>query len=299
MPRIGLFGGVTIRIRENIVTGNLGRKAAEFIAYLTLYKGVLHRREKLAELIWPDKTEQRSRSSLNTAIWRINGLLESAGLKRHILLDSATHPSIKLELSTDVHVDCHSLQDNVRQSEFAVRDRGELSDDECRALRADLDQYTGMFLEGHDSEWVLRERERLHCLYIRGQTLLMHDLTRQGRYEEALECGRAILASDEMREVVQREVMWLYMMNGQRYEAVLQYRKFRARVKEELGIEPMSETTALYQHILNDDVAMGIAPFDTQTNRSEMATIRGFLQQCERDRASMYLALVHGEPRDI
>ena len=61
----------------------------------------------------------------------------------------------------------------------------------------------------------------------------------------------------------------------------------------------MSETTALYQHILNDDVTTGLAPVDIQTRRAETATIRGFLQQCERDRASMYLALVHREPRDI
>ena len=229
----------------------------------------------------------------------INGLLESTGLKKHILLDSAAHASIKLEFSPQVYIDCHSLQENVRRSELAVRDKGSLSSGERQALRADMNHYAGMFLEGHDSEWVLRERERLHCLYIRGQTLLMHDLTRQGRYEEALECGRAILAGDEMREVVQREVMWLYVMNGQRGEAIAQYRKCHARMKEELGIEPMSETTALYQHILSDNDRMVLPPSDRNMASPDMATIRSFLRQCERNRASMYSALVHRDPREI
>lgn len=293
MLRVGLFGGVTIRFRNSIVPANLGQKALELIAYLTLYKDIPHRREKLAELIWPDRVEQRSRSCLNTTVWRINGLLQTTELTEHIRLDSAAHASIKLEFSPLVYVDCFSLQENVRQSELAVRDNGGLSSNERQALRTDMDRCTGIFLEGHDSEWVLRERERLHCLYIRGHILLMHDLTREGLYEEALECGRTILASDEMREVVQREVMWLYVMNGQRGEAIVQYRKFRARVKEELGIEPMSETTALYQHILNDSDRMILSSSDKDKLESDIATIRGFLQQCARSRVSMYSALVH------
>jgi DNA-binding SARP family transcriptional activator len=299
MPQVCLFGGMTLRLEDgSIVPSSLGQRAHELFAYLTLYEGMLHRREKLAELVWPDKGNQRSRSCLNTTIWRIHALLDSAGLNEHILLDRAAPASIKLEFSPQVQVDCRSLQEHVRQCELAVRDNGGLTDGERQALRSDTDQYAGVFLEGHDSDWVLRERERLHCLYIRGLTLLMHDLSREARYEEALECGKAILAHDEMREVVQREVMWLYVMNGQRGDAVAQYRKFRARVKQELGIEPMSETTALYQHILSDNDSMALQRSDGDMSRPDIATVCDFLRQCARNRASMYLALVRRGPSE-
>ncbi len=299
MPRVGLFGGVTIALEDTMVSSSLGQRADELFAYLTLHSGMPHRREKLAELVWPEKAEQRSRSSLNTTIWRINGLLRSIGVESHIRLESATHASIMLQLSTEVYVDCHALRQSVRESELAVRDRGSLSVSERFALSADLEGYAGVFLEGHDSDWVLRERERLHCLYIRGQALLMHDLTRDGRFEEALECGRAILATDEMREAVQREVMWLYVMNGQRSEAIAQYRKFRARAKKELGIEPMSETTALYQHVLSDADSMAVAPTDRALASLDRATIRSFLRQCGHSRASVYSALVARDSQEI
>lgn len=299
MPRVGLFGGVTISFGDVLVSSQLGHRASELFAHLMLYHGVAHRREKLAELVWPDAIDQRSRSSLNTTIWRINCFLKTTGLKEHILLDSVASAAVKLVCSPEVYVDCHSLQENVRASEVAVRDRGGLTEDERLALRADLDQYAGAFLEGYDNEWVVRERERLHCLYIRGQTLLMHDLAREGRYEEALECGRAILTSDEMREVVQREVMWLYVMNGQRGEAIIQYRKFRACLKRELGIEPMSETSALYQHILNDeDRITGAAP-SGDLAASDVAAIRSFLRDRERSRALTYSALVRRDPHEV
>lgn len=292
MPRVCLFGGVSIRRDDNVISCNLGDRANELFAYLSLYEGVAHRREKLAELVWPDKAEQRSRSCLNTTIWRIQSLLDSAGLKTDIVLRRAAQAAIKLEFSSKVHVDCRSLAENVRQCELAVRNRGKLSGDERHALRTETDQYGGAFLEGHDGEWVLRERERLHCLYIRGLSLLMHDLTREGRYEEALECGRSILASDEMREVVQREVMWLYVMNGQRSEAITQYRRFRKRLKEELDIEPMSETATLYQHILGKNGRMPLPPQLGGESTPDMATVRNLLHQCERERASIYSALV-------
>jgi DNA-binding SARP family transcriptional activator len=79
---------------------------------------------------------------------------------------------------------------------------------------------------------------------------------RRGLLESALEYGRRILAVDALREGVQREVMLLLVLNGQRAEAIHTYHRLRAALKRDLGIEPMPETKRLA-----DDIRSG-AIFD-------------------------------------
>ena len=105
------------------------------------------------------------------------------------------------------------------------------------------------FMDGVTSTWVLTERERLFNIQLRGMTILMHWLGQKRRYEDALEIGRRLLAADPARESAQCEVMWLYVLNGQRAQAIRQYQEFRIWLKRELDIEPMPETRAIYQHI--------------------------------------------------
>ena len=47
-------------------------------------------------------------------------------------------------------------------------------------------------------------------------------------------------------------MMWLYVLNGQRVQAIKQYESFAAILRNELSIEPMRETQALYVHIRNE-----------------------------------------------
>jgi DNA-binding SARP family transcriptional activator len=61
-----------------------------------------------------------------------------------------------------------------------------------------------------------------------------------------------LLAADPARETTQCEMMWLYVLNGQRAQAVRQFQDYRSWLRCELDIEPMPETKALYAHILLD-----------------------------------------------
>jgi DNA-binding SARP family transcriptional activator len=76
----------------------------------------------------------------------------------------------------------------------------------------------------------------------------------QRRYESALEFGRRILAMDVLRESVQRDVMLLLVLNGQRAEAIRNYQRFIVVLRSELDIEPMPETTRLHNEIVSGDI---------------------------------------------
>ena len=117
-----------------------------------------------------------------------------------------------------------------------------------------VEGYVGPFLDGYDGDWVLQERERLHCLFVRSTFELMRAAAIQRRYEHALTFGRRILATDTLRESVQRDVMLLLILNGQQGEAIRTYQRLSGSLKAELQIEPMPETKQLYSDIISGQI---------------------------------------------
>ncbi len=249
---IGTFGGLIVRKDNKIICRNLGQVTGELLVYFAINTNSVLRRESIAELFWPEKCGARSRALLNTSMWRINETLKSSGIEQAAQIERISETAICIELSPAVMVDGTELAKTVTACERGLAQNGLLDDDLRRNLRCALESYHGAFLEGSDSDWVLRARERYRCLHARGMTILMRAYTLSGRIEEALDCGRAILEQDEFRETTQRAVMWLHVMNGQRGEGIACYRRLKKRLKDEIGVEPMRETTSLYQHILAD-----------------------------------------------
>ena len=134
----------------------------------------------------------------------------------------------------------HRFESVVKRSLSVIADAPDLDD-----LRKAITAYHGPFLDGESDEWVLIERERLHCLYIRILIELMHQYACSGSFEDALDCGRLVLSNDALRETVQRAVMLLYVLNGQRAEAIHQFDRCYNLLRDECDVEPMPQTLRL------------------------------------------------------
>lgn len=287
MLSISTFGDLTFQLDDESLQVKFGRATIELLVFLALNNDLTHRREKLAELVWPGKPARQSRSALNTAVWRINSTLKRNGVGDKMSLAAITESTIRLMAAPDVDIDCVTLPSVVAQSEAHVRDTHDLPVHLWERLQKALGRYRGPFLDGHDADWILRERERLYSFYSRGMTLLMRALARYGRYEEALECGRQILKWDDFRETIQREVMWLYVMNGQRSEAISQYERFKERLLDEIGVEPMAETVSLHRFILQETQTPSIE----RPVAASVSDLMAFMVQCDNTRSSVFTAL--------
>jgi DNA-binding SARP family transcriptional activator len=124
-----------------------------------------------------------------------------------------------------------------------------LIDKEACDLEDALKLYTGELLEGFYDDWALSERERLRSLYLKGQATLLCHYQNTGAYDRALACGHRILNLDPLREEIHREMMRLYVRNGQRAQAIRQYEKCREILAVELEVSPMEETRTLRNEI--------------------------------------------------
>lgn len=284
-------------IRRNNRSLNLGISGAtkELLGYLATYCGTETRREYLLNTFWEDADYARGRSALNTALWRINRLLPNLnGLQ---LETSKT--AVALRAAREVVIDAHRLEDVVRRAAAVRLEAAKLLPEALRTELADaVNAYSGPFLDGVSSTWAIVEREKYINLHLRGLHILMHEFGMRRWYEEALDVGRRILAADPFREAVQCEVMWLYVLNGQRAHALKLYRDYQEVLKRELDIRPMAETRALYEYIVSDVDASDLArswqatPAGRAQERHAGGTwLNGLLSAIESSRQTVYDAL--------
>lgn len=254
------------RMQTSLATCDLhiSGRTREILAFLVLNANKTVQRATLSGLVWADRDERRSRANLNTALWRINRALKT--VENGDIRLNVVGSQVKLTVAPSVFIDVVALDACVKEASKS-HSRTALLPLGIRATLIDiLSDDCGSFLEDLSSEWVLIERERCFNLQIRGLTLLMQDLTESGRIEEALAHGRRILRMDPMRECVQRQVMWLHVLNGHQGNAIRQYLDCARVLRDELGISPMPETHALYEFIVAHSVASKDVAVDWRMN---------------------------------
>src|SRR6266545_3691683 len=86
MLEVRLLGKFEVNHRKKPIIIS-SRPAQSLFAYLILSAGTVHRREKLAGLLWPDSLEETARDNLRHALWRIRKALPSKANVEYLLTD--------------------------------------------------------------------------------------------------------------------------------------------------------------------------------------------------------------------
>ena len=98
-------------------------------------------------------------------------------------------------------------------------------------------------------DWSSGERERLAALYLTGAGHLARLLLDEGELIEAIDWSQKVLAVDNCWEDAYRLLMRAHVANGNRPLAIRTYRQCQEALANELGLEPMAETTGLFNQI--------------------------------------------------
>ena len=247
--RICLFGGFQIAHHDDpTANSKITRGVKALLAYLLLFRHRIHPREVLAGLFWGDHSEDRARSCLSTAIWRLRGVLEPEGTPKGTYLVTTSTGEVGFNQESSHWLDVAEFEETLSPC-LRQPPRQTEAQDQCK-LQGALELYTGDLLEGFYDDWALRERERFRSLYMNSLAHLMHCYKKHKEYEKSLACGQQILDHDPLREEIHREVMRLYQESGQRTMAIRQYRSCCQILEKELGVWPMEETRLLHKEIL-------------------------------------------------
>jgi two-component SAPR family response regulator len=111
--------------------------------------------------------------------------------------------------------------------------------------RAPLDLLAADLLPGWDEEWLLIDRERHRQLRMHALEALAVQLTEVGDYGLAIDSAYLALAVEPLCESVNAALIRAYLAEGNRTEALRQYRLFETQLADETGLRPSRQLSDL------------------------------------------------------
>ncbi|MFL7839524.1 MAG: ATP-binding protein [Candidatus Promineifilaceae bacterium] len=138
-------------------------------------------------------------------------------------------------------------------------------------LEEALKLYQGDFLDGFFvrraalfEEWLTCRREFLHQSAVEALQILTDYHTVHGEYQTARTHAAHMLRIDPWREKGHRQLMRLLALSGEQSAALKQFETCCQILLEELGLEPGSETKALYEAISAGELRPGKMELETR-----------------------------------
>jgi DNA-binding SARP family transcriptional activator len=223
------------------------RKASAILAVLAVEGS--QRRERLTNLLWPD----RDSSHAAGAFWRTLSVLNTA-LGPGVLVPDRREISL---VPGAVDVDVGRF--NAWVTSTATHEHA--SSAVCSACREPLEAavalHRGPFLDGFAvreapefDDWQMSWTERLQRELCRALDRLTRIELDAGRLDVALEHTERWLTCEPLNEQVHVRLMFLHARRGERSQAIQRYRDCVAVLDRELGVRPLERTNQLYRAVL-------------------------------------------------
>lgn len=236
--RISLLGEVSIQKEGQPVDGLPSRAAEALFIYLACHPHPVSR-EKLAELLWAERSPAQALTNLRTILTPLR-----RELGEYL---SVTRDTLAFMGADEAWLDVVEFEHQLKALSVPA---------DPRQLQAALDLYRGDFLEGFHlrdgygfEEWAILQRERLRQLARDGFRILAHSHLASGLYTEGLAAALRWQRLDPYDEDACRTLMWFLLRTGQRAASLQTYQTLKKKLEADLDVAPASATTDLFRRI--------------------------------------------------
>lgn len=259
---LDLLGPVKLAVNAQLVESGLWAKSLGLLAYLAEENRLVHQREILAELLWPDKPKGAALTSLRQAISQLQKIIPSLNNYLHItsqtiqfrnecwkILDTAQFNHLVNLCDQHVHMTrCGCLQ--------------------CaKRLEQAIDLYQGHFMSGFfikgSSEfeaWLEMKRQIYHQIAISALADTAEYYLDQDQYDLAQQVTLRQIEMDSYCEIAHRQYMRSLMGSGQRAAAIKHFENFQKLLRTDLGVSPEPESILLYEQIRGESNGDSLQP---------------------------------------
>ena len=282
-----------------------GRKTCQLLKILVTYRQRAVASDEIIEWLWPNLEPESARNSLWVAVSHLRRLLEPElslrGASSFVLSEP---PGYRFDLAGRCDIDVDAFLDRARDGQ-ELQQRGEW----VAAIDAYLiaqELYRGEYLaQDPYKDWAIPSRERLREAFVEIEKALATCFLTLGRYREALAHTRLALDQDSCDEGAWRLTMEAHYRAGEQEQALRAFERCRATLRQELGIDPLPETLALHQRILQTPPQIHRPPAPALPpslslhlpfvgREGEWAVLNGLLQRAMDGQGCV--ALLVGEP---
>jgi len=213
---IGVLGNFRVRAhgRTVIVPASIAR----ILAFLALSESST--RLELVAQLWPDLPRRRGLADLRTLLWRVQKI------ERNLIHVAHDHVS----LADGVGVDVREVEKWIELSIAPAAALDERTSPPASAGKT--------LLPGWDEPWLDLPRERLRLLQNQAFESVASRLLANGRPGEALPLVLTVVQASPLRESANQLMIEIHLRQGNVAEAFDHFERYRAALRNELGVEP-------------------------------------------------------------
>lgn len=251
MSHLAIFALGPLRIELDSQAIQTSRhKAQALMVYLAMNPGK-HSRSLLSALLWPEFSQDKAYSYLRRTLWEVKSILGAGWIE-------ADHETIGFLPDISLYLDIAEFHTHLaRINQHPHPTAGSCA--ECITwLHTVASLYRGDFLSGfalRDSnrfeDWQVFQAEILRREYADALKKLVAMLLGDNALKEAFLFCQRWLALDNLNEEVQRQMMRIHILNGDRSLALRQFQECERLLETELGVPPEPATVSLHEQILS------------------------------------------------
>jgi LuxR family transcriptional regulator, maltose regulon positive regulatory protein len=225
-------------------------KARQLFQLLLTYRGHWLQREQICAWLWPESDLEAAERQFKVTLNALNAALEPQRPPRTApFFIRRQGLAYSFAPSFGVWIDVDELE--LRVAGANTRDDPEFA---LRNSQMAVQLYKGDYLtEALYDPWTLEERERLLARYLATATIYAGRLLERGDLQGAVQLCEQVLRRDRGYEEAYQVLMRAHARSGSRSQAIRSYNRCVRTLQEDLGIEPLPETTALYEQIKRNE----------------------------------------------
>ncbi len=213
-----------------------------FFFFLTDHQGL--RKEQIMDTFWPELSPKKATSRLHSTNYR---------LRQALYPDCVVYQNgwYVFNSEIDYWYDVEEFENLLEKAEKL----GPGSEEGAECYMAAIALYRGDYLEEFYSDWSFMKREELRERFLNALISLGDFYAGRGEHTRSIEAYKRVLAKDSYREDVYQKLIRAYNASGDRGSAIKLYQECIRILDEELGLEPMPETIALYEEMVGSAAA--------------------------------------------
>jgi DNA-binding SARP family transcriptional activator len=252
---ITCFGRFTVQRQGTLVTPCSNRNSQAILRYLVAQPQHCESTEVLMELFWPNDAPDVARHKLHVAISSLRRMLNSPYVNQkgtgYLVCDNGVY---ELNTAVAIHIDVDDFVLAYQAGQHTTPPTAiEHYENACQL-------YIGPFLvEDLYADWSQIRREQLVQMYLTMCAALVEHCLANERYDPAIDWAGRILSENRCDEAAYRQLMRAYSATGRRTDALRQFQRCKRSLNEEMGIEPASETIALFQRLQRGEPLSSVA----------------------------------------
>ena len=237
--RVRALGGAVVEFGEEALTAaDWGYAKPRELMFLLVSSPPMTK-EQIAAALWPDLARQQLGNALHTALRELRRAVGDPGWVVY------ANGHYRFDRAREHECDVAEFKDAL----LAAR-RARPAEAALPHLQRAIGAYGGDFLDGMSAgEWALVRRDELRRAFESALLATGRLQTAAGRHQAAVTVFRRAVAHEPLNETAHRELMTSWARLGETARAVRHYEELTDLLRDQVGVPPAPETTALYRRL--------------------------------------------------